>query len=80
MNDESKKVISKCAKKKVEPNDIKNEHLLVEDLLFDSIGFVAMIVMLEDVYSISFDDEYISMTKLQTVQDVVDYISSKQNK
>lgn len=78
MNNDYLKIIAKCANIEIEPDKIKGEHLLIDDLMFDSINFVSLIVMLEDRYNISFDDEYISMTALKTVQNVVDYIEKRQ--
>lgn len=80
MNNEYLNIIAKYTKEKIPASDLRGEHLLVEDLGFDSIIFVAMIVDLEDTYNISFDDEYISMTALRTVQDIADYIQTKSEK
>jgi len=77
MNNEYLNIIAKCTKAKIPANEIQGDQLLVEDLGLDSILFVSMIVALEDTYNISFDDEYISMAALRTVQDVTDYIQTK---
>ena len=56
---------------------IKDDMRLVEDLSFDSLAFVSMIIDLEKVYDTKFDEEYINMERLKTVKDVAVYIQTK---
>lgn len=77
MNNNYKKIISEVSALGIAENDIKDEMTLVDDLAFDSLTFVQMVLMLENEYSIKFDDEYINIEKLQTVKDVAEYIEAK---
>ena len=77
MNNNYKKIISEVSALGIAENDIKDEMTLVDDLAFDSLTFVQMVLMLENEYNIKFDDEYINIEKLQTVKDVAEYIETK---
>lgn len=77
MSDVYRTIISNNAKVDVKEENLKDEHSLFDDLQFDSISFVGMIVELEGSYRISFDEDYIDPEKLQTVGDVAKYIRQK---
>ena len=59
------------------PEEIKEEMTLADDLSFDSLGFVQMILDIESTFGIKFDEEYVSMDKLVTVKDVITYVEEK---
>ena len=77
MDNTYKKIISEVSALGIAEDGIKDEMTLVDDLAFDSLTFVQMVLMLENAYNIKFDDEYINIEKLKTVKDVVDYLSTK---
>ena len=77
MNNAYKKIISEVSALGIAEDGIKDEMTLVDDLAFDSLTFVQMVLMLENAYNIKFDDEYINIEKLKTVKDVVDYLNTK---
>ena len=52
---------------------------LVDDLGFDSLAFINMVVAIENDYGITFNDEYINMEKLKTVKDVKNYLVQSQS-
>jgi len=56
----------------VNPDEIKPESKFVEDLGADSLDVVEMIMALEEKFGIEIPDS--EAEKIQTVQDVVDYI------
>ena len=58
-------------------DEIREEMTLVDDLSFDSLGFVQMILDIESTFGIKFDEEYVSMDKLVTVKDVINYVEGK---
>ena len=58
---------------KVNPDDIKPESRLIEDLRADSANIMVMIMDLEDRFGITVEDDQIM--KLRTVGDVVNYIA-----
>ena len=77
MKNEYKVVIASIAPLDITSDEIKDDMRLVEDLSFDSLAFVSMIIDLEKVYDTKFDEEYINMEKLKTVKDVAVYIQTK---
>lgn len=77
MSDVYLTIIAQNSKTGITAEKLKPEHSLVDDLGYDSISFVAMIVGLEEAYSISFDEEYFDQNILKTVQNVADYLASK---
>ena len=77
MDNIYKKIISEVSALGIAEDVIKDEMTLVDDLAFDSLTFVQMILMLENAYNIKFDDEYINIEKLKTVKDVAEYIKVK---
>jgi len=77
MNDHYLSIIARNTKAQIDENEIKKEHRLYEDLGYDSIGFISMVVAIEDAYNFAFDDEYINPEAFKTVEDVEKYIKSK---
>ncbi len=80
MTNDYLSIIAKISSIKPDVSDIKEDMSLVDDLAFDSVSFVSMIIMIEDAYSFEFDEEYISFEKLKTVKDVSEYIEFKMRK
>jgi len=68
--DEVKEVI--VEQLNVSPDEVKPESKFVEDLGADSLDVVEMIMALEEKFEIEIPDS--EAEKIQTVQDVVDYI------
>jgi acyl carrier protein len=68
--DEVKEVI--VEQLNVAPEEVKPEARFVEDLGADSLDVVEMIMALEEKFEIEIPDS--DAEKIQTVQDVVDYI------
>lgn len=54
--------------------DIKPELKLKEDLGLDSLNMVELIVELEDVFNIEFDESDLDPTKFLTVSDVYELV------
>lgn len=77
MNNEYKSIIAKISALDIAESEINEEMSLIDDLSFDSLAFVHMVLTIETAYEIKFDDEYINMERLNTVKDVADYIKSK---
>jgi acyl carrier protein len=68
--DEVKEVI--VEQLNVNPDEVKPESKFVEDLGADSLDVVEMIMALEEKFEIEIPDS--EAEKIQTVQDVIDYI------
>ncbi len=73
--DEVKEVI--VEQLNVSPDEVKPEAKFVEDLGADSLDVVEMIMALEEKFEIEIPDS--DAEKIQTVQDVVDYIEKAKN-
>ena len=58
-----------------EPEDVKPEASLTEDLGADSLAFVEMVITLEDTTGIYIEED---TANIKTVVDVVVYLESKQ--
>lgn len=76
-NDISKRVLSIieevfCLGMDVNPNDS-----LKQDLFFDWIDIFDAVTNIEDEFAITFSDDVVD--KLETVQDIIDYVYDKLN-
>ena len=60
----------------VSPDEVTSEASFIEDLGADSLDIVELIMALEEEYDMEIPDE--DAEKIQTVQDVLSYITSKQ--
>jgi acyl carrier protein len=60
----------------VNANEVTPEASFIEDLGADSLDIVELIMALEEEYDVEIPDE--DAEKIQTVQDVISYITSKQ--
>lgn len=54
--------------------EIKPESRLTEDIGLISIGYVELVVEMEEAFSISFPDDMLTNNNLITVQDIVDNV------
>lgn len=61
----------------VAAEEVTNEASFIEDLGADSLDIVELIMALEEEYDIEIPDE--DAEKIQTVQDVITYIQSRQD-
>ena len=77
MSDFYREIIVANAKVEIAVEDLKDEHSLVDDLGYDSVSFVSMVIAIEGAYDFEFDDDYLAIAALQTVKDVADYIKKK---
>lgn len=59
----------------VDPEKVKPEASFIDDLGADSLDIVELVMAMEESFEIEIPDE--DAEKLKTVQDVIDYLSSK---
>ena len=62
-----------CTYVEVEPENVKPESRVMEDLGFTSFDFMSMLGELEDEFEIEIDQE--KAADIRTVQEAVDYLS-----
>ena len=74
MFEELKDII--CQYVDVQPDQIKEESLFIEDLGFNSYDFMSMVGELEDKYDIEVEER--DVIQVKTVGDAVKYIQSLQ--
>ena len=79
MHDRYIDIIAEVTNFDVTKEDITEDMSLVDDLGFDSLAFINMVVAIENDYGITFNDEYINMEKLKTVKDVKNYLVQSQS-
>lgn len=60
---------------KVEVTNVFESSRLVEDLGLTSVGLLYMVIVVEETFSIRFDD--VSFSDFKTIKDVIDYIEKK---
>lgn len=58
-------------------DDVTSKASLIEDLGADSLDIVELVMALEEEYEMEIPDE--DAEKIQTVEDIVSYISNKQS-
>jgi acyl carrier protein len=46
----------------------------------NSIGFVRIVVAIETEFDFEFDDDYLDPTRLQSINDIIEYIMANVNK
>jgi acyl carrier protein len=59
----------------VDPDEIKMESRLIEDLGADSLDNAELVMNLEEKFGIEIPDE--DQAKIQTIEDIVNYIEEK---
>ncbi len=75
QQDQIIKVISEAAK--VDASQIKMETNFVDDLKFDSLDIVELMMKMEDDFGVEIPEE--DAEGLKTVGDVINYIGNKKN-
>jgi Phosphopantetheine attachment site. len=73
--DEIKLIINKCILTIVESD--KNDVNTLQSL--DSLSFIKLVVELEQIFEIEFDDEMLSVDNFQTIDELSNYILNKKN-
>ena len=58
--------------------DLKNDTLLFEEGLFDSMGFMALINFLQEELSIQPNDDELVVENFESINAIVGYVSKKQ--
>ena len=62
---------------KMQPEEISDETLLMEELGVDSVSVFEIVVGLEEVYGISFEDEEFQIETFRTPRSIADYVRRK---
>ena len=72
------RIILKLINKYAQNKDIKpNPKLeLKNDLGYTSLNFVCLIMEIEAHFDFQFEDEYLNMDKLSTIDDIIQYVNT----
>ena len=62
---------------KIKPEEIEDDTLLMETLGVDSVSIFEIVVGLEEVYSISFEDEEFRIETFRTPHSIADHVRKK---
>ncbi len=71
-----KEALSMVTGERITPN-VSEDSRLIEDVGLNSIGLLYIVVAVEELFSIRFED--VGVSDFVTVKDVVDYIDKKVN-
>lgn len=63
-----------------EIENIKNETLLFEEGLFDSLGFLSLISFIEEEFGIEVGDDELNETNFESILAIEKYITKKESK
>lgn len=72
-----KKKILSCIQESVKEESIvlQSDSILAESI--DSLTFVKMIVALEGEFEFEFEDEMLSVSKIEKIEDLINYVESR---
>lgn len=56
---------------------INDSTRMINDLNFDSLMFVELVVAIEESFHFVFDDDYLKSNKIDKVKDLVQYVEEK---
>ena len=63
---------------RVKPEDIPDDAALLDTLGIDSVALFELVVGLEDVYGITFEEDEFRLSLFQNVNSIADFVESKQ--
>ena len=78
MKTEIKELLVERLFLRVGPGDIPDDEALVDALGVDSVALFELIVGLEDVYGICFQEDEFDMSLFKTVTSIADFVEKKQ--
>lgn len=68
------KLVIKTNKKELKETDFKKGVKLIDDLEFDSISIIQLIVDIEEEFHIEFDDDEVLIDKIDVFDELVNYV------
>lgn len=63
---------------RVKPEDIPDKASLMDELGIDSVALFELVVGLEDVYGITFEEDEFRLSLFQDVESIANFVESKQ--
>lgn len=78
MKHEIKELLVERLFLRVKPEEIPDDASLMETLGIDSVALFELVVGLEDVYGITFDEQEFRLSLFQNVDSIADFVESKQ--
>ena len=77
IKDKLKKIIAEIATAKTSINEINDETVLTDDLGFDSIQMVSLIVEIESTFGITMEDDDLDIEKLNVFKHLTKMLEEK---
>jgi len=77
IEDTIKKMMVERLFLKMKPEDIGDDTLLMEDLGVDSVSVFEIVVGLEEVFGVTFEDDEFDIQNFRTPRSVADYVRRK---
>lgn len=75
-----KDIIINCAQKNITKDEITDQTLLIDDLNFDSISIMKLIVDIEAKFKLVFSDQFLLIDNISNVGILTDYIYTLEEK
>ncbi len=72
-----KELIVKNVRRKITPDDIKDDSDLINDLKCDSALLIQLVIDIENEFQFEFDDDYLGLDTLEKYSDLRNYVSSR---
>ncbi|MCI9448837.1 MAG: acyl carrier protein [Clostridiales bacterium] len=69
-----REIVAHCLDNNIDPDDLKEDTQLGENLHFDSIVYISLIVMLEDQFNVIIPDDSLSLVQYTTYGDIENMI------
>ncbi len=79
IEDTLKKMMVERLFLKIKPESIPDDAPLMQALGVDSVAVLEMVVGLEEIYGISFEDEEFDIEIFRTVKSIADFVRAKQS-
>lgn len=80
LNKDEKLIFNIIADKLEEPISETNIYTSLSDLGINSITFILIVVELESVYEIEFDDDMLALENANNIRTLIDYVCEKKRK
>lgn len=80
INQKLKETIVGTASREVQVSDINDNTVLTDDLGFDSVQIISLIVELEEQFNMEIEDDDLEIEKLTIYKNLYDIVSTKVNR
>lgn len=79
ISSQLKRIIIDIKGEIISPEEVRDDFNLIEDMEFDSLKMIELILNIEEVFNIEIDDEELEIETLSNFQSILLLIQKKQN-